>query len=54
MEDDRKEDQEPLTNEVSMSGYKQRQCGCLWILYLIGGMFQIIPKPQIQIFPVHR
>lgn len=30
--------------QVAPTSYKQRQCGCLWILYLIGGMIDSIPS----------
>ena len=30
------EDAQPEQEELTV--YKQRQCGCLWILYVIGGM----------------
>ena len=37
MADDNQDDQELLGSETSMSGYKRRQCGCLWIFFLLGG-----------------
>ena len=42
MADDNKDDQEPLTSESSLSGYKKRQCGCLWLTYLMGGTYSIL------------
>eukprot|EP00483_Globobulimina_turgida_P002381 UN02383 len=34
-------DEQPLNvnrTGISMGGYKRRQCGCLWLFYIIGGL----------------
>ena len=42
MADDNKDVEKPLTDaeiaDTTITGYKQRQCGCLWIIYMIGGI----------------
>ena len=30
------------SESAAINGYRQRQCGCLWILMLIGGIFHYI------------
>ena len=45
------DDEQPLQNSngPTISGYKQRQCGCLWILYLIAGIESDISDKRTQL-----